>query len=122
MDVSSLYTNIDHEEGAEACREHLELRRNKSIPSSKLKSLILLVLRSTAFRFGSNFSKQVMGTSMGTPMAPNYANLFMAKFENDLITSYHQEKGLKPYVWFRYIDDIFMIWTHGPDTLKEFTD
>ena len=59
---------------------------------------------------------------MGTPMAPNYANLFMSKFENDLITSYHQEKGLKPHVWFRYIDDIFMIWTHGPDTLKDFID
>ena len=57
MDVSSLYTNIDHEEGAEACREHLELRKNKSIPSSKLKSLILLVLQSTAFRFGNNFFK-----------------------------------------------------------------
>ena len=56
---------------------------------------------------------------MGTPMAPNYANLFMAKFENDLITSYHQKTGLKPHVWFRYIDDIFFVWTHGPDTLKD---
>ena len=27
-----------------------------------------------------------MGTSMGTPMAPNYANIFMDKFENDVIT------------------------------------
>ena len=120
MDVSSLYTNIDHEEGAEACYEFLELRKNKTISSAKLKSLILLVLRSTAFRFGSSIFKQVMGTSMGTPMAPNYANLFMAKFENEVITSYHQKTGLKPYVWYRYIDDIFIIWTHGADTLDDF--
>ena len=44
MDVSSLYTNIDHEEGAEACREKLEERRDKSISSERLKTLILLVL------------------------------------------------------------------------------
>ena len=29
MDVSSLYTNIDHEEGAEACFQKLEERKNK---------------------------------------------------------------------------------------------
>ena len=90
MDVSSLYTNIDHQEGAEACFLKLEERKNKSISSHMLKSLILLVLRSTAFRFGNSIYKQVMGTSMGTPMAPNYANIFMAKFETDLIRSFHK--------------------------------
>ena len=107
MDVSSLYTNIDHQEGAEACFLKLEERKNKSISSHMLKSLILLVLRSTAFRFGNSIYKQVMGTSMGTPMAPNYANIFMAKFETDLIRSFHEKTGNKPLVWFRYIDDIF---------------
>lgn len=54
-----------------------------------------------------------MGTAMGTPMAPNYANLFMAKFEEDLIQTYYSSTGHQPLVWFRYIDDIFMIWTDG---------
>ena len=27
---------------------------------------------------------------------------------------------VKPYVWLRYIDDIFMIWTAGEDSLLEF--
>ena len=45
MDVSSLYTNIDQEEGAEACYLKLEQRKYKSIPSLVLKKLILLVLR-----------------------------------------------------------------------------
>ena len=26
----------------------------------------------------------------------------------------------KPLVWWRYIDDIFMIWQHGEDKLKKF--
>lgn len=120
MDVSSLYTNIDHEEGAEACREKLEECCDKSISSERLKTLILLVLQSTAFRFGNCIYKQVMGRSMGTPMAPNYANIFMAKFEKDVIASYYEKTGLKPHVWFRYIDDVFFVWTHGSDSLNDF--
>ena len=57
---------------------------------------------------------------MGTPMAPNYANLFMDKFETNVIESYRQKTGLVPLVWFRYIDDIFFVWTHGTDSLDDF--
>ena len=57
---------------------------------------------------------------MGTPMAPNYANLFMADYETKLIEGYYAKKGVKPLVWFRYIDDIFFIWTEGSDELAEF--
>ena len=45
MDVSSLYTNIDHEKGAEACFKKLEERKNKSIRSIVIKSLILMILK-----------------------------------------------------------------------------
>ena len=61
-----------------------------------------------------------MGTAMGTPMAPNYANLFMAVYEEDLINSYYASTGLRPFVWVRYIDDIFMIWTDGNEKLDHF--
>ena len=47
-DVSSLYTNIDHEEGAEACFKKLEERKNKSIPSIGIKNLILMILSDLA--------------------------------------------------------------------------
>ena len=120
MDVTSLYTNIDHEEGAEACYQKLEQRKKKTIPSAVLKTLILLVLKSNAFRFGKTIYHQIMGTAMGTPMAPNYANIFMTKFETDLINSYYQKEGIRPLVWFRYIDDIFFIWTDGPEKLSDF--
>ena len=122
MDVAALYTNIDHEEGAEACFEKLEQRKNKTITSKVLKSLILLVLKCNAFKFGSTLYQQVMGTCMGTPMAPNYANLFMDKFENNVIDSFRDKTGLVPLVWFRYIDDIFFLWTHGSEKLDEFVE
>ena len=97
MDVAALYTNIDHDEGAEACFQKLESRKNKDVSSGILKSLILLVLKCNAFRFGSAMYEQVMGTCMGTPMAPNYANLFMDKFENDVLDSFREKKSLGPF-------------------------
>ena len=120
MDVSSLYTNIDHEEGAEACFKKLEERKNKSIPSIVIKNLILMILKSNAFRFGNEYYRQITGTAMGTPMAPNYANLFMDNFEQNLLHDYSQKTGLSPLVWFRFIDDIFFIWTGNKDSLDHF--
>ena len=120
MDVSSLYTNIDHEEGAEACYRALQSRSNKKISSRILKKLILLVLNSNVFRFGNQLYKQVKGTAMGTPMAPNYANLFMADFEELLLKEYRKKTGLAPLVWFRFIDDIFFVWHHEEAALDDF--
>ena len=58
---------------------------------------------------------------MGTPMAPNYANLFMASLEENIINQYPQKtKELIPLIWFRNIDDIFFIWTHDKNSLENF--
>ena len=122
MDVAALYTNIDHDEGADACYEKLENRKNKTISSKMLRSLMMLVLKSNAFRFGNSIYKQVKGTCMGTPMAPNYANLFMDRLENNIISSFQNDTGLAPLVWYRYIDDIFFIWTSGEESLDNFIE
>ena len=57
---------------------------------------------------------------MGTPMAANYANLFMDMLETSLLNDFHKKTGKKPLIWLRFIDDIFFIWTDGEDSLKEF--
>ena len=68
------------------------------------------------FEFNNTFYIQTHGTAMGTRMAPSYANLFLAKFETDALThAPHQ-----PHTWWRFIDDIFMIWTHTEDELRTF--
>ena len=65
--------------------------------------------------FNDEHYLQIHGTAMGTRMAPSYANLFMAKFEQAI-----QNAPFKPFVWWRYIDDIFMVWTEGQDNLETF--
>ena len=53
---------------------------------------------------------------MGMRMAPAYTNLVMGDLEEKLLAQF----PLKPYLWWRYIDDIFMVWTHMEDKLEGF--
>ena len=62
------------------------------------------------------YFKQLQGTAIGTKFAPPYAILFMGYLEDKVLNSFVE----KPLVWWRYIDDIFMIWDHGEEKLKEF--
>ena len=49
-------------------------------------------------------------------MAPSYANLFTGKLEQSAI----ENAPFNPYVWWRFIDDIFMVWTEEEDNLQTF--
>lgn len=53
---------------------------------------------------------------MGTKMAPSYANPFMGKFEQEALAAAQHS----PLIWWRYIDGIFLLWTHGEGKLNEF--
>ena len=54
---------------------------------------------------------------MGKPIAPNYADLFMDNFEQNLLRDYSQKTGLSPLIWFRFIEDILFIWACNMDSL-----
>ena len=74
------------------------------------------VLKNNYFQFKGKVKQQISGTAIGTKFAPTYACVFMDQEETDFQRA--QEKA--PLVWFRYIDDIFFIWTHGENELKSF--
>ena len=118
LDVSSLYTNIPHKEGINACEHFLRTSSHKTIPTSTLCDLIRMILTMNNFSFNDNHYLQIHGTAMGTKMAPSYANLFLGLFEANAL----KNAPFQPHTWLRYIDDIFMIWTEGPDNLKIFID
>ena len=63
-----------------------------------------------------NHYLQTLGTAIGTEMAPFYANLFMDRLERRLLS----QAPVKPYIWLRYIDDVFMVWTGTELELVEF--
>ena len=73
LDVSSLYTNIPHQEGIEVCTEALNTRIIQQSPTEDLAELINQILTKNNFEFGDQHFLQVHGTGMGTRMAPSYA-------------------------------------------------
>ena len=78
--------------------------------------LLDLVLTTNNFEFDNKHFLQIGGTVMGTKLAPSFANIFMGDFEDKFIYSY----PVKPLIWKRFIDDIFLIWTYGDNKLKDF--
>ena len=55
-------------------------------------------------------------TTIGTKFVPPYACLYIDQVGSKFL----QNKKFQPLVWFRYIDDIFFIWTYGKNSLKNF--
>ena len=103
--VSSLYTNIIHEEGLQAMQDWM-LQNNISLNRTEfIKNLGNLVLKHNYFEFNGQLFLQQQGTTMGTRMAPNYAIIFMHKIETELL----QKSTLQPTFFKRCIDDIFLI-------------
>ena len=82
IDVSSLYTNIPHEEGVQSALHFLKTNpdtyKHPEQPNPEVLSEIMnLVLKHNVFEFDEKFYLQIQGTAMGTKMASAYANLFM---------------------------------------------
>ena len=115
VDVVSLYPNIPHEEGLSALRKRLDLRQEKDVTTSTLVELAEVVLKNNIFTFKEKTLKQKRGTAIGTKFAPPYSILFMAELEEEILSKIE----LKPYLWWRYIDDIFFLGEHGEEKLKE---
>ena len=120
MDVNSLYPNIDQNEGAEACTQALNNRKNKHFPTALLTTFIIMVLESNAMTFGTRVFHQIKGTAMGTPMAVNFANLFMSKFETNMLNDFYKKYGIRPKLYLRYIDDVFFVWVGDKASLDTF--
>ena len=97
MDVISLYPNICHEDGISACKDFLQMRHEKTVPTTMLTSLIETVLTSNTMLFDNRLFHQTRGTAMCTPFAVNYANTFMRKSESRLLTSYRHLFESHPY-------------------------
>ena len=53
---------------------------------------------------------------MGTRMAPNFTIIFVHKIESEIL----DKTPIKPKFFKRFIDDIFIIWSHGEEKLRDF--
>ena len=91
-----------------ACRTFLNKHNIQSDIATDIPILIDFILKHNTFTFNNKYYLQTDGTAMGTKMAPAYAINFIESVENSFLSSFSH----KPTVYYRYIDDIYVIW-HG---------
>ena len=116
--VVGLYPNIPHEEGLSTLRKQLNNRIEKYISSDTLCDLAEVELKNNILKFGKKTLKQKRGTAIGTKFGPPYSILFIEELEEEIL----RKAEFKPYLWWRYSDDIFFLWEHGQENLKSFID
>ncbi|XP_015126351.1 uncharacterized protein LOC107047936 [Diachasma alloeum] len=85
---------------------------------SKLLPMIEHCLTSTYFQFGGDFYEQKLHAAMGSPTSSIVANIFMEYFENEVSKSASQTLS----VWFRYVDDTFVTWSHERAEIAHFLE
>ncbi len=93
---------------------------DKSVPTKLLVELLTHVLEQNIFEFNSKIFRQLMGTAMGTRVAPTMANLFMSRI--DVLVQQCAQNGTRSFILYykRYIDDILMIWTGSKEQFEGF--
>jgi len=103
FDAMALYTSIPIDKGIEAVAHFTK--------HDPLHDLILeglkIVMNWNFFTFGDLCYKQLTGTAMGSPVAPSFANLYLAYYEETQILPQFRD-NLPLYT--RYIDDVFLLW------------
>ncbi|XP_071441632.1 uncharacterized protein [Hetaerina americana] len=109
LDVVSLFTRVP-------LQETLSLLEKKF--DADTVKLFHHALTSTYFTFDNSYYEQKDGVAMGSPLSPAIANFFMEEFEEHAL----QSAPYRPKHFYRYVDDTFVIWPHGVDTLKPFLD
>ena len=73
--------------------------------------MLTFYVETTYFGMGSDIYRQKEGLAMGWLLSPVLANIYMEYFEEMALGS----TSLKPFMWFRYVDDTFILWPHQED-------
>ncbi|XP_023028767.2 uncharacterized protein [Leptinotarsa decemlineata] len=107
FDITSLFTQAP-------TGEALEIIKKKYKPEEHIITLAEYCIKNTYFIYNDQRYRQIEGAPMGSPLSPVVANLFMEEIETEAIATSH----LKPKLWLRYVDDIFVIWSHGHQELS----
>jgi hypothetical protein len=115
-DVSALYTNMHHDRTIEGVKKIFELNPDSSRPDEDIVRLLNLILKNNDFTFNNETFLQILGTAMGKVFSPSLANIYLLEFDDRAMNGY----PIKPLLFLRYLDDIFMIWPGNITQLKEY--
>ena len=112
FDVCSLFTNVPLDETIDICAKALY---DGQLPTPIISKNIFIELMKIAtssveFSFNNIMYRQIDGVSMGSPLGPALANIFVGFYETKLFN-----KISKPPIYHRYVDDTFVLFNDEND-------
>ena len=104
FDIVSLFTNVPLEETIDICSKTLYHDNDiepPSITEVSFRDLVLMLTSGVEFSFDDVMYRQIDGVSMGSPLGPVLANIFVGFYESEV------PKSSWPPFYCRFVDDVF---------------
>lgn len=116
MDVNSLYPSIPQTDLLQTIYDEMTHNRHLlPFDPNLIIQLLHINVNYNYFEFTSLIFQQIKGTAMGAAFSQTVANIFMSV----TIKHFLRTQTKQPHLLVRYIDDIFIIWTHSEE-LQDF--
>ena len=118
FDITSLFINVPLHEVISICAgflNHSPLTSIPSFPESVFVELMELVTKSVSISFNDTMYCQVDNISMGSPLGPILANIFVGFYEKLLF-----DRFPKPYIYLRCVNEIFTCFSAHNEALSFF--
>lgn len=117
LDIVSLYPSIDTQRVLTIICDKIDHKQDlSSLMKTTLKSALNLIINNNFFRFDNRVYLQEEGAPMGSPISGLLAEFILRPLEEDINCNFKNP----PMVWWRYVDDVFIVWQHDVVLLDEF--
>ena len=118
MNHVNMFPNIDNKSGLLGVKEALT-NSNFDVDSTQcIVDALEICLTCNKSKFTHQHFLETDGTAQGPHMSScSYADIAMAKYD-----SLANKSHLKPSVWKRFRDDVFVLWEHSTASLSSFLD
>ena len=107
--MKALFTSVPVQPAIQIVKQRLQqdttLPQRTSMSICQITSLLEFCLTQTYFLFQGKYYQQTQGATMGSPISPLMANIFMEEFEVKALQSLPNP----PSLWLRFVDDTFVI-------------
>ena len=115
-DVTSLYTNMKHDIMLSSIKKVFNTYPDPNRPENYLIKLLKLMIENNDFQFNSETYLQICGCPQGKIIGPSAANIYLIDFDKAAMLDFR----IKPSLFFRFLDDVFLLWNGSLEELKEF--